>query len=63
MSTEERPQSAATAADVTPDVEERQNSFVLVHPTGGNAKEECNLRWRKDEIARAVTGAIVLNQN
>ena len=51
MGTQERTQSTATAADVTPNVEERQNIFVLVNPTCGNAKEVCNLRWREDEIA------------
>jgi hypothetical protein len=50
MGAQERTQTAAAAADVTPDVEERQNSFVLVHPTCGNAKEECNLRRRENEI-------------
>ena len=48
MGTQERTQSTATAADITPDVEERQYIFVLVHPTCGNAKEVCNLRRRKD---------------
>jgi hypothetical protein len=61
--TQSSAKSTSTAADVTPDVEQRQNSLVLVYRTGGNMEEKCNLRWRKDEIAGAVAGALMLNQN
>ena len=35
---------------------------MLVDPTGVNAQQGCNLRWSKDEIARPVTCAAVLNR-